>query len=38
MAINRIDSDLLQLQDEVNSGNYSNQYIFDKIEKIRDSL
>lgn len=37
-AFNRIDSDLAQLQTDVNSGSYSNQDIFDKIDKIRDKL
>lgn len=37
-AFNRIDLDLAQLQTDVNSGSYSNQDIFDKIDKIRDKL
>lgn len=38
VAFNRIDSDLAQLQTDVNSGSCSNQDIFDKIEEIRDKL
>ena len=37
-VFNSIDSDLAQLQTDVNSGSYSIQDIFDKIEEIRDKL
>ena len=37
-AFNRIDSDLAQLQTDVNSGSCSNQDIFNKIQEIKDNL
>ena len=37
-AFSAIDDDLTQLQNDVDSGRYSNQDIFDKIQEIRDRL
>lgn len=37
-AFNAIDYDLAVLQDDINSGYYSNQDIFDYIQDIRDKL
>lgn len=37
-AIQSIEDDLTQLQSDVDSGRYSNQDIFDKIQKIKERL
>lgn len=37
-AIQSIEDDLIQLQNDVDSGRYSNQDIFDKIQEIKERL